>query len=119
MHPEIIMAITPSHPDAKPAPFRIFDMQKESHWNYLLSGETLWFEAMIDMQNMLLALHHRCFCDVNTEVDLTLFKVSTLGSVTRFILFKGRLEWFVVEIRNCTAKMIGVYESRQEAEKHC
>lgn len=118
MSSQIIMERKPSHPNAIPAPFRVFDLEVESHWRYLLSGETLWFEAMTDMQNMLLALHHRCFCETNVEVDMLILKVMTLGSVSRLIIFKDR-KWFLVELRNCTAKMIGVFDSRKEAEIHC
>ncbi|MEH6454892.1 MAG: hypothetical protein V7749_01090 [Cocleimonas sp.] len=118
MHSQILMDKTPSYPNANPAPFRIFDMEQESHWDYLLSKETLWFEEMIDMQNMLLALHHRCFCNTDIEVDLLIMKVTTIGSVSRVLILKDRL-WYLVELRNCTAVMMETYENRQEAEKHC
>ena len=73
---------------------------------------------MVDMQNMFLALHQRCFCNVDMEFDLLIMKVSTFGSVSRVLILKNRI-WHLIEIRNCTALLQATYETRQEAEINC
>ncbi|MCC3836077.1 hypothetical protein [Vibrio parahaemolyticus] len=116
MHKEILMDGSPTYPNAKAAPFRVFDLENLSHWLYLLSGETLWFESVHDMHNFIRGLLDRCF-EAFPEMDgIDVFQVCFRFSCTRAMIRYNGL-WHVIDVRNCTVVLIKSLDKRADAEE--
>jgi hypothetical protein len=115
MHKEILLDGSPAHPNAKAAPFRIFELENQSHWQYLLSGETLRFEKTHDMRNFIRGLLEKCFDAFPEMGDIDVFQVCQRFSCTRAMIRNNGF-WHVIDVRNCTA-VLQSFDKRSDAEE--
>mgnify|MGYP005723821213 CR=1 FL=1 len=116
MHKEILMDGNPTHPNAIVAPFRVFELENLSHWQYLLSGKTLRFENTLDMRNFIRGLLEKCFDAFPEMADIDVFQVCNRFSCTRAMIRNNEL-WHVIDVRNCTASLIKSFDKRSDAEE--
>jgi hypothetical protein len=116
MHKEILLDGSPTYPNAKTAPFRVFDVDEKPHWDYLFLGDTMWFESSHDMRNFLRALLEKCFATDLVMGEVEIFEMKLRFSASRVLVSNGGL-WIVIEARNCTAIVVDSFKTRSEAEQ--